>query len=64
MGICFLPVVKSYNFVNCLGFRKGTYGIDQASFSGWGVQESTVAMSINHHDQQYNNKQLVHLLIS
>ena len=38
MGICILPIVKGSNFINCLGYRKGCYGIDQSSFSGWGVQ--------------------------
>ena len=38
LGFCFLPFVRSSNFTNCLGFKKGTYGIDQASFSGWGIQ--------------------------
>lgn len=64
MGICLLPIVKSMNFTNCLGFRKGTYGIDQASFSGWGVQESATAVSINHSEQSYNNQALVNILLS
>ena len=48
MGICMLDLVKGQNYTNCIGFRKGTYGIDQAQFSGWGIQDSVTATSFSH----------------
>lgn len=36
IGAAVLSIVKQSNFTNCLGYKRGVYGIDQAMTSSWG----------------------------
>lgn len=51
MGVCLLDIVRRYNFVNCFGLGKGTYGISQSNGSFYGGNAA-----ISHHENnQYNS---------
>lgn len=61
IGAAILNIVKQNNFTNCLGFKRGTYGIDQAMTSNWGSMQESHEATEQNQDEQTNNTGIVNI---